>query len=533
MSEVRVDISGDPSALKKAVDEAKKVLKGLGAAAEEAQKKLDKISTARGKARKIFDETGATASIERARASVDRARESIKKAEADSGSFFSRLTSGFRGLKSGGDTGSLAIKGIGKALKGIAALGIQTTLSAIGVALADVWEKGARAAEAAKQVFQSALGTLVNFKLPSGSPFEVQNRDQLVNLSRGAKDEVGRLRDELEGRGVITQSGGVTGVFKSIFVGAIDAAKKLGGVVNQNLRLETLQNDALLSQLASAEAKLKVYSDQLKTLDEINRVENELAGKGLNRAPGRQSPRANLSGLQGFGVQANGVKDTVLDRTKDLKLPNLLPDNFIVKLTNLQNAINNGVIPAQQGMRQEASLLQAELLNLQSRGEQNTAQFSFLNGRLGEIRESMKQTTTEINGGAVALKLIGTIGLGVLSSLIFKFEEANSKAAKLRNTLRGIGQQLFNTLLNAGLNVGIGALTGNPISFGQGLAAAVGLPVSTTSAAAVPSASGASSGLKSQPIPIQVQALRVSGGDLLLTLQKAQNSRGGGAISLK
>ncbi len=443
----------------------------------------------------------------RASGGVDKLGGSTKRATSQLGAFASKMAGGL---------------GIGLAISGLKAF-------------QDIAESSMRAArkEAAltQAAFQSALNSTIGVNVPTSS-FELTSRDQAVNLGRQAQARLSDVTKEIESSllGISNQFPSIGGKIETVF-------ETLAALGSDSAENELRRLRALQSQQAELQSQVDFYKTIEKTITNSSRLAAQLSGAGLRDkdalaappgpplAAGLLADLARKPKVPGFGPLPSSGGDVFQEDTFD---------RITLELLTLQRAVDSGVTPAVDGMRQEASLLQEQLVNMLATGvTPANEQFQSMLQRLTEVRGQMNTTTKEISGGAVALKLLGTIGAGVLSGLIFKFEEANSKAAKLRNTLRGIGQQLFNTLVSAGLNVGIGALTGNPISFGQGLAAAVGLPTSTTTPAAVPSASSASAGLRSQPIPLQVQALRVSGGDLLLTLQEAQNARGGGAISLK
>lgn len=413
-------------------------------------------------------------------------------------------------------------------------------------------ERARREAALTQAAFESALSAAVNVDIPTQS-FDITNRDQAVELGRDAAARLRQVRTELDDSLLR---------FERAFPGIQGTAEKTLAIFaaagNDAAQQELARLNLLKQQEARLQSEVDFYTQITEKLTQANKLAQQLSSKGLSatdpRTPAQIArdfltsgpapvpdfvsiiPDGGPRSFQDFGRNFFENITPPPDLPDNLKRTEDQFDKLSLKLLNLGRAARAGVVPALDAMGQEAQILQQQLEFLIASGvDPMNADFQETLARLSELRGQMQTTITEVNGGALALKLIGDVGVSALSGLVFQFEQATDAAGRFRNVLRSIGQRIFQVGLGAALNVGIGALTGNPLSFGQALAGAVGLPTGSSGVSSTDTLSAASianSGARPSPIRVEVVGSRLSGGDLLLSLQEAQQTRGVGGVTI-
>lgn len=469
MAEVRVDITGDNSGLKRALTDSEKKLKG----------------------------------------------------------FSSKAASSTRSLANSLSSGAEAAKRLGGVFAG--GLGIAAAsagMKAFGAIARDVLAKARREAQLTQAAFNTAFNKAVAFDIPSDT-FTITTREDAVKAGQFAKKELNRVVQDLERNfGSLINSD----TFAGLLSGALNLSSVVGIGTDEKNRLNLLleQRDIIQSQVdkyRQIEQSLTFQSKLAASLQRQGLTPDSTGASGL-AAPrpnfgGAISPGGPLLSLAEFAGPLPGAPGPVDD---------IIDPSITLKLLDLQRAVDAGVIPALQGMNQEAGLLQQQLLFMLDSGvSPANVQFQEMLGRMQGLQVQTQGVTGSINAGAVAFKVIGEVGASALTGLLLKFEEANSAAARLRNSLRSVVGQFAQLALRAGIAVGVGALTGNPLTFGAALASAVGISAPTvagTASAAAPSLSAAGRS-PSLSIPSQQLEAVVRGDELAVMLRNSEAGRDG------
>jgi len=424
-------------------------------------------------------------------------------------------------------TGSL---GFGLAIEGV---------RLFGATVDKVMEDARRQAALTKSAFASAFGQSTAFNI-GGETFTFETREQIVGAGRIAQRELSRVNTELENNFTrLVRSGVFEGTLEKFL-----AAGSLFGVgedENRIFKTLTTRRDLLQQQVDTftAAAESQVFLNQLgqqynKELGLTSNKQKEINAevvKTRKEAELLANIRPNFSGplsVSGFQTFSNfGPLPPGPAGKKDLVDPSIT-----LEILSLQRAVQAGVLPAFEGLRGESALLQENLLQMLDNGvKPSNVEFQEMFARMKEVQAQAGAVSAEVRNNAVAFNILEGIGTDVLSGIAFKFEEADSKAAQFRNTLRGIGNRFLNVALNAGINVGIGALTGNPIGIGAAIGSVVGLPTAAnTSRDNLNLSSIGTSQLSRSPRQAGSELVAtVRGDELLIMLREAQNTRGGGS----
>ena len=425
-------------------------------------------------------------------------------------------------------------------------LGISAAIGGIklfGAVVDEVMSRAQRQAALTESAFSSAFSKATAFDL-GGESFTFESRDQIVKAGQIAQQELNKVKADLERNfsSFINLPFFEEKLSKGLAAGSLfglgeDQSRLLRSLVSQRNILQervdaftkAADEQLALNQLTQRYSnEIGVASDKQKEVAESLKKTREEAELLENIRPNFSGP-IDVSGFQRFRTSDVGPLPPGVPEVEDVIDPSIT-----LELLSLERAVNAGVIPSLDGMEQKAGLLQQQLLFMLEQGvSPANAEFQTMLANMKALQNQTSALSAGVLEDAIAMRVLGDIGIGVLDEIAFKFEEATTEAAKLRNTLRSIASRFLNVALNAGINVGIGALTGNPLSFGQALASGLGIPTGSTAAVgAVGQASGVASKASFQRPQLEVKALRIGGGDLLLTLQEAQGRRGTGGISL-
>ena len=456
----------------------------------------------------------------------------LSNAEKDLKNFSGKAASSTRTFANSLNAGAAAAKKLGLAFAG--GLGIAAAsagLKSFGAIATQVLANARKEAELTQKAFTNAFSSTVGFNIPQDT-FTITTRDQAVEAGRFAREELNRVTQDLERNfsGLINAD-----AFSGLLSGALELSSIAGVGQDEKFRLRLLleQRQQLQGQVDQYRQIEQSLVFQAKLADRFRKqgISSDAENEALSPAPVNGITPLFPGNPSGFdlGALPDG-SDRVFQETFD--------SSIVTDILSIQNAVDAGVIPALQGMRQEAGLLQQQLLFMLDAGVKPSNEafqqtFTQLQGVEGEL----KNMTEGVNAGAVALGLIGQVGASALTGLLIKFEEANSAAAKLRNSLRSVLSSFIQIGLKAGITLGIGALTGNPLSFGAALGSAVGIATGGTTGAAAAgrgdslSLSGASAALGASGNTLALET-EIRGDAIAVVLRESQAARigRGGAI---
>lgn len=439
-------------------------------------------------------------------------------------------------------------------------VGLATTgFKAFSATVEDVMSKARRQAALTRSAFDSAFSGSIGFDL-GGERFTLDSRKDIVAAGRLARQELNRINSDLTRNFTrLVNSGLVEGTIeKALAAGSLIGVGEDENRIFKNL---TTQRDILQSQVDSFETAAtkqlaltqlsQKYKNELGLISDAQKEINKAQSEAIAQAKILNDIRPSFSGpispggsFQTFGNF--GDLPPGLPEKKDIIDPSIT-----LELLSLQRAVDAGVIPALQGMRAEAGLLQDQLFFMLDAGVKPTnVEFQTMLASMQGLQQDSAEFGGELKNNAVEFEILSRVGSEALSGIGFQLEAVNSQAAKLRNTLRRVGNIFLDIAIKTGLQVGIGALTGNPIAVGDALRNVVGLPAKTgaanfttptlstptiqTSGVNLNSGAVGSSQLRRLSPKSNGQQLvaTVSGTDLLVMLRDSQHLRGGGSISL-
>ena len=341
----------------------------------------------------------------------------------------------------------------------------------------------------------------INIDIGQIPTLTVDSRDALVQLGRDAKAEIGRLNEELDRQGLLVRIQESDTFLKDYANTAADVV----GLFSEQFKTSQALSQSLLSQRKEQELIANFAQDQLAALDAQKKIQDALSAAGgsvkteteIDIGPGTvgglilDAPsfrEAERRIKERFAVGAlpdstsaptgDGFSEAIAEATKEIRL--------------FDQAVNAGLVDGVDVARERVGLLTDRLRVMLEEGVSPTSQtFVELKSELDTARESIASLELAVQGNAIAFNIFSDVAGQALDSVIFK---VNS----LKNTLRGVGRQLLSTFVRAGVNVGIGALTGNPLSFGSALGSLVGVGGAATGA----------TGLDAAIAPAQVNAPR-------------------------
>ena len=501
MSDVQVQFSADIKDLQKGVKDAIGEVEKFGDAQKKTSDSTKKFSSAAGGAAKNVDKAAEAAA--KAKKFVDGIRNSTKNATPELGGLKDAAINAAGGLVdlagksgvAGAGVGKLATKFLGAG--GIIALADLAAEAAIqmGAALVDSFLDAERAAERARLKFKDTIEESLKIET-SFESVSFSDKTGLLAAIAATQAEIDELEDRVKRSAKIQRGAFGTNVIQA------------EGETRQNVRTA---DEALLKKekdiLSVLQAQLQAYESQFEARQ---RAINLGAGVSVDIDTSEISIPGGDELVAPIDAATQSELDAFAQARIDLIKNNIDLDNSFESVTAALEKENEALLA--QNEAQQAKALQDEIAI-------NNA--GILQGKIAAMN-------AELARNAVTFSVLEGIGQEVLSGIAFKFEEATSAAAKFRNTLRGIGNRLLDIGLSAGLKFGIGALTGNPLSFGSALGAAVGIPGLGGDGGATAAVSAAAEGVVGRSQQLEVKALRIGGGDLLLTLQEAQGRRGTG-----
>jgi len=387
------------------------------------------------------------------------------------------------GKKTKGATLELSRMG-GKLAAGLGLSAATAGFKIFGAVVEQQMREARRQAELTQKAFEDAFSAALSVNIDTAG-FQINNRDQVVALGQAAQQELNRINQELRDKfgGLIDSD-----IFEGSLEKALQAASLVGIGEEQLVILRDLQR-----QRKELQTQVDFYTSIEQKLTNISRLNRQNEGRGLFKDPSGKNSVAvgppkgqSVSGLDDFFN--NEARQKEFDRATSSfgELPELPEqeidsfDQFILDMGKVSKLAQHDIIPAYEAMSQQSALLEGQLTEMIGSGvDPSSEAFLALKDKLFNVREEMQKMESATVLTSKAFGLVKSIGETALSGLAFKFEEANSAAAKFRNTLRQIGNQLIDfgvsTLLDTGLSLGIGALTGNPISFGAALGSALGI----------------------------------------------------------
>ena len=470
MADVRVNIKGDSSKLNSEVDKAKRKIRGLGDEAKKASKKT---------------KTGFL--------------ESVKSLN----------------------------------LMNPAVASISAGLGALAVTARNTFKVFADEAARSARAVNTALGT-IKFDVGDTPDLRLTNRDDIVALGRDAAERVNQINSQLDQRGLLVR----LQQNDTVLQGVANTASNIVGLFSDQFRASQGNTEELLRQRQEQQAIVDATKQQLANIEAIRRLRGQATGAGADDVPtfsfAADAPRS--AGPISFLNQGNLFDREDPNRFSVGALPDAPVKQFnddiadaTLEIINFDRAVNAGLIGGIDAAQERVGLLTDRLRVMVEAGvSPASVGFQELQGDLQVAQMELEGMQSVLQGNAIAFNIFSDVAGQAIDSIIFKVDS-------LKDTLRGVGRQLLSTFIRAGVNVGIGALTGNPISFGSALGSLVGVGGAATGAtgldaAIAPAQVNALAGGSAQKL--EVTALRVSGGDLLLGLQEAQGKRGSGGIDI-
>ena len=435
-----------------------------------------------------------------------------------------------------GGTGS-ALKALVAAISGpagiISAVSLGTSLFiAFGDKIAEAFGQGKQAAEEAKKAFQDAINEVVKFEGIEVQPVEV-NAGNLLKVLDNAKKSIKTIEAQIKDlEGSLIGGGGpvsFTGNASEFRTRAQSSstARVLIGRLKERLELNKEIVKQLEGQKKSLEAQVAIAQD-LRSFGGVDFVELDqsapsIPGQGIIEdfvsKDGITTTKQAAQAMREFEQAKidNIAKNIKLQETEQKLLDTL--NNY--KVTQRENTFESG-LRADAAVRERDALkdLQATVNELI---QENNAEFAEAVNTVEFFGGAAAQALGDMLAGFEKLEDIGKILGNIFRDLAAQIAAAAAKAALLSFLFPGAAagkgfKGLFKGFLGLTPFASGGIVTGpTPALIGEAGPEAV-IPLDRLS----------SMGSR----PLEVKALRISGGDLLLTLQEAQNTRGNGGISL-
>ena len=387
----------------------------------------------------------------------------------------------------------------------------------------------------ANRSLSAVNAVLNNFNVSIGNLPDVtfDSRDALVELGRDAEARMKELNQALDDRGLFTR----LQENETILQGTAKAAAGIVGLFSDQFQASQGVTSSLVSQRDEQKKIAEFARDQLATLEARQRLLKAAGSAGaaitpgnLDQGPVTPGPKFITPGISAPDFSFGALPDS------DSAFGGREFDESIAEATlnirNFETAVKAGLVPSLEAMQGRTDLLRERLLTMIEQGvSPASVGFQQLQEQLRAAEAELQAVEASAFANEVAFTVFSDSAQEALEAIIFKTNSLN-------DALKNVGRRLLSTFLTAGVNVGIGAITGNPLSFGNALAGAVGIPVGASSAAPTADLSKAtlsSSQLSSfggAKVQVEATATRISGGDLLLTIQEAQNTRGTGGINI-
>jgi hypothetical protein len=546
-SELLVNIDGDSSGLQKAAKQSVASLGSVESASESVEKSLGKAEKATGKASGALIKGGtATRQAQTAMINLNRVVQDAPFGFIAIQNNIDPLVQSFLTLRnSTGSTGT-AVKALLSSFAGPSGILAVVSLAsaafvAFGPKIEEAFNKGKAAAEEAKKSFEEAVSSVLKFESSaSGIQFE-GTRTATVDaaLSSDARlRELKAIEDELQGgfferrfkniaatgsdilTALTQEIGKVPGALVDALAAQGDATQNRSNILNlvkaQIVEEEALNNE-LRKRVATIEAEAK-----------IRRRAQELLPISVGSTDG-----LNISG--GDAIIAPDLSATIQAEKEfiDAKLDRLAAG---IKLEAQADRALEQLESETQALREKLEIEDQALLNQELQIDASQ--------RLESAQSSLTESLT---AGQFAFIEFGSAAATSLAEVVLGFEKIESVLDGLQSVLKNVVRDLVTAASKAailsflfpGASQAAGGFSGlfkgalglRPFATGG----IVTGPTPALIGEAGPEAVIPLNRLNGimQARPLEVKALRVSGGDLLLTLQEVQSARGGGAISLK
>lgn len=541
MADLVVNIGGNAAGLQKAAKQAVDALSGVDKAADNVSGTLGVTEKATSRASSALKQGGdSTRQAQIAMTNLNRVVQDAPFGFIAIQNNIDPLVQSFVSLRqSTGSTGA-AIKGLLSAFAGPA--GILSLISlasaafvAFGPKIEEAFNKGKAAAEEARKSFEAAVDSVLKFEAgPAKIEFE-GNRQATLDAAQASDRRLQELRAQL-----------------SEFEGGLFSknVRNLGASGRDKLNaLLGLDADALLKSFSGQGQEFEARKALVNLLKEQVAKEEELNKKLRDRFSTIEAEaQVRRRALELLPVSTGGIDD--LGLPQDIIEPDLSATIQAEKeftQAKLDRIKANITLEAQA----QKAIEQLEAESLATMDRLNAEDQALIKGELAIDQANRRRAAQDalnktLTAGQFALIQFGSAAATSLADVVLGFEKIENVLDGLRSVLRNVLRDLAAAavkaaILNALFPGGAQAAGGFKGIFGSliGLRPfATGGIVTGPTPALIGEAGPEAvipldriSGLM-QARPLEVRALRVSGGDLLLTLQEAQLARGGGAISL-
>jgi len=452
--------------------------------------------------------------------------------------FVKSVTGKDRGSSGGEDIFDKPAKSAGRFKKLLAGgLGVSAAIAGFklfGKTVDVVMQRARQQAALTQAALSKAFSSTVGFNVDQPQ-FQITSRDQAVRLGREAQADLNRVRADLERNfGRFVENDAIAGGIER----ALTALSRLGLAEDELFRFRNLKE-----QEKSLERQVDTYKTIVDSLTEANRLTKRLREQGLLPDDGLSDAERARRFVNGFAApvpRAQGIvpEDTptladLLGRNTPLQLANSLPDirdrSFSevidTKLfAELARSINDsGTVPFQKARTEVEFYTEALRLMIEQGVDPSSLAFQQMLGNLQAAEQRFGSIRAEIGLAQEVLNGFADIATDAFDRYILGANNAVSATERLKN----IGRSLFSSVLRAGIGVGIGALTGNPIGFGASLGNVLGV----VGRSAAPIRSDTLPGFSQiQETALAVEVIgetRIEGNDLVVTYRNANAARSG------
>ncbi len=508
MADVVVNIGGDVTDLQKAASQATKELKKIGAAQKDATRSSSSYSSAATQVSSALNRTaGSSRQAQTAMTNLNRVVQDAPFGFIAIQNNIDPLIDSFISLRRESGSGKAALKALASSFVGPS--GILTLVSlgaaafvAFGDKIVAAFNKGSKAAADAKKAFKSAVEDVINVDV-GGQQIQVSSRNQLVALVDAARDNLKKFEDELAQAANSRRGTGAT------FGGAASTGRILQG--NQQFKDAEKAFNITKLQADKEREIVEQLEAQLISLDARNEA---------------------IERLKAIGGTTGADEIAAPETTATIKQSTAVVRQYTGEIQKLAAAKldavtqNNDLISTEQ-LRQVQDIESIDLIK--------------------QREQAYRSMADSINVGQLALLEFGSAAAVSLAEAVLGFEKLESVLDGVRSILRNVVRDLVAAAAKAAVlsflfpgsaqaaggfsGLFKGALGLRPFATGGIVTGPTPALIGEAGPEAVIPLNRLSGIMNARPL--EVKALRVSGGDLLLTLQEAQNARGGGAISLK
>lgn len=544
-SDLIVNIGGDSKELQKAAKQAVDALGSVESASEGVESSLGKTEKATGKASGALIKGGtATRQAQTAMINLNRVVQDAPFGFIAIQNNIDPLVSSFLSLKnSTGSTGA-AVKALLSSFAGPSGvLAIISLASAAFVAfgpkIEEAFNKGKAAAEEAKKSFESAVDSVLKFESSATSIQFEGTREATVDAAKGSDARLRELKaveDELNGGFFERRFRNIAATGSDILTALTQEIGKVPGALVDALAAQgdATQNRSNLlnlvqSQIIEEEALNKKLRERVTSLE----LESRIRKRSQELLP------IAIGSTDGLSIGGDIIEpdlSATIQAEKEFTEAKLDRIAAGIKLEAQADKALEQLESETQALRDKLDLEDQALLN-QELGI-NAAQ---------RMEAAQNSLTESLTAGQFAFIEFGSAAATSLAEVVLGFEKIESVLDGLRSVLKNVIRDLVTaaskaailTLLFPGAAQGAGGFSGlfkgalglRPFATGGIVTGPTPALIGEAGPEAVIPLNRLNGIMNARPL--EVKALRVSGGDLLLTLQEAQNARGGGAISLK